>query len=136
MFKNIDSKIKVLAETITWLGIIASIVGGFLLIAIAEDFISGITIMIFGSLCSWISSFLLYGFGEMIELLYKIEYNTRNITGGNNDTDLTNRFNNDDEEDEDKTEVKKFICPKCESLVNFGDAKCSNCGAAFDWNKN
>lgn len=70
MFDNIGGKIKGLAEIITWIGIIASVVTGAAAIWINgeadEGIIVGLLIMAFGSLLSWLMSFLLYGFGELI----------------------------------------------------------------------
>ncbi len=68
MFRNIGGKIKTLAQIITWLGIIASVLGGFIVAAIDDDLIAvGLLIVVVGSLASWISSFLLYGYGQLIQ---------------------------------------------------------------------
>lgn len=68
MFENVGSKIKGLASFFCWGGIIASVVGGIWLIALLdEDFIlPGLLIIALGSLLSWVSSFVLYGFGELV----------------------------------------------------------------------
>ena len=69
MFKNIGGKIKGLAAFFAWVGIIGSILGGIgLMIAIGDEIaiIAGIGIAVAGSLVSWIGSFLLYGFGQLI----------------------------------------------------------------------
>lgn len=73
MFNNIGGKIKKLAEITCLLGILASIAGG-IIILIAAPTRSGIAILlaaiaaiVLGSLASWISSFVLYGFGELVE---------------------------------------------------------------------
>lgn len=68
MFSNIGSKIKILAQVMTWLGIIASVIGGLVLMAIDEDLIpAGLITALLGPLISWLSSFVLYGFGQLIE---------------------------------------------------------------------
>lgn len=68
MFDNVGSKIKGLASFFCWGGIIASIIGGIILIGLDEDLIfAGIAVIVIGSLLSWISSFVLYGFGELVE---------------------------------------------------------------------
>ena len=68
MFGNIGGKIKALAQVITWIGIIGSVIGGISVIAISEYLmLTGLLIMIIGSLISWVSSFVLYGFGHLIE---------------------------------------------------------------------
>ena len=74
MFDRIGSKIKGLASVITWLGIIASCAFGFVLMSNGDEMIFlSIAVMAVGSFVSWISSFLLYGFGELIEKACIIE---------------------------------------------------------------
>lgn len=68
MFGNIGRKIKTLAQVVTWMGIIGSIVVGISMLSINDDFIFlGLLIMILGSFLSWVSSFVLYGFGQLVE---------------------------------------------------------------------
>ncbi len=66
MFKNIGGKIKTLAVVITCIGIVLSIIVGSLLM-VNELVIVGILVMLVGILASWISSFILFGYGQMIE---------------------------------------------------------------------
>lgn len=68
MFDNIGGKIKTLASVIAWLGIVCSVIIGIVFIATAEKLIfAGIIIAIVGSISSWVGSFLLYGFGELVD---------------------------------------------------------------------
>ena len=73
MFNNIGRKIKNCAEAITWIGIIICILVGLVYIVLGieneanEMIVSGILVILVGSLSSWIGSFLLYGFGQLIE---------------------------------------------------------------------
>ena len=74
MFDNIGRKIKNLAELVTWLGIIGSVLVGFVVCCIDEHMIlPGLLIMVFGSIASWLSSFLLYAFGQQVESTENIE---------------------------------------------------------------
>ena len=67
MFDNVGSKIKGLASFFCWGGIIASIIGGIILIGLDEDLLfAGFAVIVIGSLLSWVSSFVLYGFGELV----------------------------------------------------------------------
>ncbi len=34
-----------------------------------------------------------------------------------------------------KEQVMSFVCPNCNSEVNFGDESCKKCGLKFDWGK-
>ena len=68
MFDNIGGKIKTLATVVTWVGIIASVLSIFIFLAIDDDmFIIGLGVAVLGSLLSWASSFVLYGFGQLVE---------------------------------------------------------------------
>lgn len=70
MFDNIGEKIKTLAKVVCWVGIIASVVMGFVAVASTNDetagFFSLVLIAGLGSLGSWVGSFVLYGFGELV----------------------------------------------------------------------
>lgn len=89
MFHNIGGKIKTLAKVICWVGIALSIVLGlvlFITISVYQPVIGAIVGMmvaiptaLLGALLSWIGSFRLYGYGEMIELTAKIERNTKHF---------------------------------------------------------
>ena len=72
MFDNIGGKIKTLAKVVCWIGIIGSCLAGFVLLVegldVSEELILyGILVAGVGSLFSWIGSFFLYGFGQLIE---------------------------------------------------------------------
>jgi len=93
MFSNIGEKIKKLAVIICWIGIICSLVLGVVVVVapnsirynlndngstiassgnIAAQVISGVIVFVIGSLSSWIGSFFLYGFGELVSNSKKI----------------------------------------------------------------
>lgn len=87
MFTNIGSKIKTFSVVICWIGIAFSIlIGLILMIAMMSvpeggiiGILVGIPVAIVGSLFSWIGSFVLYGYGELIEKVAQIEENTHGI---------------------------------------------------------
>ena len=74
MFDNIGGKIEGLAKVICWIGIIASVIGGIVMFVAAGEMrygggtyvALGFVVIIVGSLGSWIGSFFMYGFGELI----------------------------------------------------------------------
>lgn len=89
MFNNMGNKIKKLAKVICWIGIIGSIITGLILIAIGCEglshsyysnddeiitIIAGLLIAIVGSIISWIGSFKLYGFGDLVNNVQEIRY--------------------------------------------------------------
>lgn len=73
MFNKIGGKIKTLAEIISIIGILVSAFAGlyYILIGISDKetdlIVLGAIIAIIGPLSSWVGSFLLYGFGQLIE---------------------------------------------------------------------
>ena len=87
MFRNIGKKIKTLAKVICWLGIIGGVLSGLAIIAtgaagiglnvsngISTNYVSaaglivlGVVMLVVIPLLSWLSSFMLYGFGEMVD---------------------------------------------------------------------
>jgi len=80
VFNNIGRKIKTLAVVLFWimmiLGVLGSLIGGISMIATTGRYddtgvVFGILIIIFGSgfafLFSWIGSFFMYGFGQLID---------------------------------------------------------------------
>lgn len=80
MFRNIGRKIKTLALVLFWItlvsGVIASMILGIMLCIrgaryYSMYFLAGFGVIIFGSaisfLVSWIGSFFMYGFGQLID---------------------------------------------------------------------
>lgn len=67
MFDNIGRKIKKLAEINTIIGIGASFLGGILMLFMTTQFLRSFLVFLLGSIASWIGSFVLYGFGQLIE---------------------------------------------------------------------
>ena len=66
MSKNVGGKIKTLAMSMGTLGIIACVIAGALLIS-EEGVVIGLLVSIGGVLVVGINSFLIYGFGELVE---------------------------------------------------------------------
>ena len=106
MFDNIAGKIKGLAVFITWVGIIGSIISGlaYIFTVPAYAFV-GLIIMIVGSISSWIGSFTLYGFGQLIENTAKPDVHVPQ-----------------------EPPQKHIICAKCGSLQDSKALFCSMCG--------
>ena len=75
MFNNIGSKIKSVASVLCWIGIIGSVISAFAM----PNFFWGLVVVIAGSLTSWISSVILYGFGQLIENSDYMVYHIQNI---------------------------------------------------------
>lgn len=108
MYDNIGKKIKGLAMATCFIGIMAAVIYGLVLISLDEDFILfGILIMLIGSLVAWISSLCLYGFGELIEKTCAIELSTRN-----------GAINSDSRENEKLERVNKIEKLRSQGLIS------------------
>lgn len=79
MFNNIGGKIKDLAMFFAFIGIIISCISGVMIMTSGEEncVIIGLGVMVVGSLVAWISSWILYGYGELIEKASETAENTR-----------------------------------------------------------
>lgn len=68
MFSNIGNKIKTLAVVMCIISMSFSVISGLVMIGTDDDLIlPGIFIMLLGCLFSWLSSFFMYGFGELVD---------------------------------------------------------------------
>ena len=78
MYDNIGGKIKGLAKAVFIVEAIAAVIAGIALLAIDDDLILfGVLTLILGPAVAWVSSWLLYGFGELIDRVSEIAKNTR-----------------------------------------------------------
>lgn len=78
MFSNIGKKLRTLAVTVCWLGIVISVLTGFVLLVSGEELaLVGLLIAGVGSLVSWLTSLFTYGFGELIVKTTEIAENTK-----------------------------------------------------------
>lgn len=70
LYGNIGGKIKTLAVIFCVLGVLFSVISGIFTIVVDASTISvvkGILVILVGAVLSWIGSFVLYGFGQMVE---------------------------------------------------------------------
>ena len=65
MYNNIGKKIMGLAKFVAWIGIIGSIISGIFIISAGSQI--GFLTIVLGSLVAWVGSFVLYGFGQLID---------------------------------------------------------------------
>lgn len=157
MFENIGEKIKGLAKVVTIIGIIASCIGGLVIMFEGESFILGLITAALGSLGSWVGSFLLYGFGELIDQTVDNNRLLRQIStsGKNTSKDISDLVNvtaakntpsaADTKPAAATSPVAVFIgsckpvrvdsmrvqCPKCQTVQMGNNTACSHCGIRF-----
>lgn len=84
MYKNIGGKIKILSQILAVAGALISVC--FAVIFLSNDIIGlGFLTMLFGPAIAWASSFVLYGFGHLIENTDKMVGNNNNIEAKGNE---------------------------------------------------
>jgi len=142
-YHHIGSKIKTLAVATFIIELIVSIIGGIIMIASEEEelVIAGLISMCVGSLLGWISSWLLYGYGEVIDKVSSIDQKlcaAQKIPApvsdfpAENDTDSNNAFSSDISGEKPIS----IYCPHCGKQLffpaNTHQAFCHACNRSFD----
>ena len=129
MYENIGVKIKGLAKAIFIVEAIASVITGIALWIDTEEGWCAL-ILFCGPILAWVSSWLIYGFGEIIDKLREIELNTR---GGQSKIKIKETA-----EKAEKEEVEHMQRERIESILKKQNTKvisnapstkrCPNCG--------
>jgi len=76
LYQNIGEKIKSMAKAVFVLGTLASIIMGIIIIGeevFEYDAAFGVIMLIVGPIIAWVSSWITYGFGELIEKASSID---------------------------------------------------------------
>lgn len=125
MFENIGSKIKTVAKVVCWIGIIASVISGIVLIAQDEDTaFLGFLVIVLGCVGSWVGSFITYGFGQLVEnsdiLVKQGNQNHPNAPIYNNSNKTTSTPQNT------TTAKHQWRCDGCGNMIS--DNICPVCG--------
>ncbi len=127
MFENIGEKIKSLAKICTYIGIAIFMMLEIVAIALIKNIFIGLIITGVGFFISWISSFLLYGFGEIISQSQIIANNTIKQNINQNEK---NKNTNHEKFKDAKIEAKRHSelnLSKFDS-IHYEDITCKICG--------
>ena len=115
MYDNIGGKIKGLAKASFIVAAIAEVITGIALMATNEDLIAyGLLVMFVGPIVAWISSWLLYGFGQLIE--------NSDIVAGRKKASSENHN-------------EQIPVQSCADEYKFIDITCPNCKASLTYPK-
>ncbi len=134
MFSNIGGKIMAAAKVLCWLGIIASIIIGIVFFWAASEAyndgtlfaVFGVLVIVLGSIMSWVGSFFLYGFGQLVENSDSLVYLTRRLDKEDNKEDIYKVFR------DNKEHVAKgptWTCPVCMKKNEQDIIICQSCGS-------
>ena len=148
MFNNVGEKIKGVAEFITWIGIIVSVIAGLaMMFALrGRGFVLGIIVAGIGSLVSWLSSITLYAFGQLVESTEaNVEMNRQILRKLNEhmksekketveppkQTVAASDRNNSHKQVQYPSSAAIFSCPECGKPNKHENSICWNCGVTF-----
>lgn len=148
LYGNIGGKIKYLAFFTALLGALGSFVSGVMLMTTDSYFIGyGVLLIIVGPIVAWVSSWILYGFGEIITSLQSIDGSTgknRRQTQPttsdpfNTPANPTSPAKKTSPEGEDSEMVVDY-CPTCNTMLKFNrNAKfvsCPSCKSTLEVTK-
>lgn len=146
MYDNIGGKIKGLAKATFIVEAIASVITGIVLWIVTEELWCAL-ILFCGPIVAWVSSWLLYGFGEIIDKLCDIEQNTR---GGQSKTQIKETAERTEKEAAEKRKLEIEAKAKREAdekakreaaiereiaNIEYVDIKCPNCHEPLSFEK-
>ena len=132
-YDNIGGKIKGWAKWIFAIEAIAAVISGFVLMAQDEDMILiGLLVVVFGPIVAWISSWLLYGYGQLIENsdIIAEEYNRKNEK---HEKDVAK--SNAKKEAQRREKVKVTIANPNVADDEYIDITCPNCKGELSYTK-
>ena len=142
LYGNIGGKIKYLAFFTALLGALGSFVSGVMLMTTDSYFIGyGVLLIIVGPIVAWVSSWILYGFGEIITSLQSIDGSTGK---GHQHTRPTYAapFNTPAKKTSPEGEDSEMVvdyCPTCNTMLKFNrNAKfvsCPSCKSTLEVTK-
>ena len=132
-YDNIGGKIKGWAKWMFAIEAIAAVISGFVLMAEDEDMILvGLLIVVLGPIVAWVSSWLLYGYGQLIENsdIIAEEYNRKNEKH-----EKVVAKNNAKKEAQRREKVKVTIANPDIADDEYIDITCPNCKEELSYTK-
>ena len=135
-YENIGNKIKGLAKATFIVEAIAAVIAGIVLMTTGgpddEVILYGWLVLIAGPIIAWVSSWLLYGFGQLIENsdIIAEEYNRKNEKH-----EKVVEKNNERKQEQRKKAIKATMANPEISEDEFVDIVCSNCKAELSFPK-
>ena len=131
MYSNIGGKIKSWAVWVFIVEAIGAVIGGIALIA-NNDGLIGVLTIVLGPIAAWVSSWLLYGFGQLIENsdIIAAEY-----TRKNEKHEKVVAKSNEKKQAKHRKEIKATIANPEIDDDEFIDITCSNCNAELSFPK-
>ena len=132
-YDNIGGKIKGLAKAAFIVEAIAAVLSGLVMFVEDDDmFLIALLVAIVGPIVAWVGSWLLYGFGQLIENsdIIAAEYNRKNEKH-----EKVVEKTNERKQEQRKKAIKATIVNPEISEDEFIDIACPNCKAELSFTK-
>ena len=128
LYENIGQKLKSWAKWIFIIEAITAIISGIVLLFVEYFFLVGLLTIFIGPIAAWVSSWLLYAFGELVEKTCENERNTSEMLKfiKENPINVIQRTENFTPVSNDK-----IICSQCKCEQPSDRTRCWNCGTTF-----
>lgn len=126
MFNNIGSKIKTLVKVFFWLAVIGGVIGGALVCKMSQ---SPLGLLVAGAiiLVAWLGSFVMYGYGELIDSTQENTYYLKEIYNQLSKSNLNTGSGEQSQGQSDQV-MHSWECHKCKALNAGSMSYCENCG--------
>ena len=132
MYENIGKKIKILAQVILGLGISSCVILGLYICFATKEFNAyGLLCILIGSISSLIITWLIYGFGELIERVSSIDKKASTYSNlglvGQQVANIENKKENENiNTNVRRNVVHRWRCSNCNKMIS--EDVCPYCG--------
>ena len=131
MYDNIGGKIKGLAKVIFIIEAIGTIIAGIVLLITGDLALFGLLILICGPLVAWVSSWILYAFGELVEDVGTIRYQVQHEKSTKQKSKGV-PTSNPEIMPPNLSNRNKVFCEKCGADITFNKSACHVCKSKIE----
>lgn len=89
-YENIGEKIKSAAQRIAAVETVIFVITGIIIMFSADNFLYGLLVLIIGPIIAYVSSWLMYAFGELVENVSSINHNLLKLSDNSTNSNSGN----------------------------------------------
>ena len=127
MFNNIGGKIKTLVKVFFWLAAIGGVIGGAAVCVMSKSplglLVAGVIIFV-----AWLGSFVLYGYGELIDCTQHNAYYLEEIYKNMSKSGNQNMVTGGQPQGQPQQITRSWECSKCRTVNSDTASFCVSCG--------
>ena len=125
LYENIGDKVKRLAKVVFAIESIAAIIYALVLMC-TDAVLAGLIVLVVGPLVAWVSSWVLYAFGELVEKTVANESHTKNILKILQDKESQNLTGEPTVKANKPRAAHAWLCDNCGKMAT--QTPCEHCG--------